>query len=128
MAEYDIMAQPIDNENPCAADYDPKWKMLSTERRTTMAPQLAKQSEERFKEDADKLNAPAPGQYDPNVKATERRTTAAPRLSKMQEDRFDIPADKLNAPAPGQYDPNIRATERRMTAGPQLEKMTVDRF
>ena len=74
------------------------------------------------------MNAPAPGQYDPNVKATERRTTAAPQLAKMSEDRFDIPADKLNAPAPGQYDPNIKATERRMTAGPQLDKMTVERF
>ena len=45
-------------------------------------------SEDRFDIPADKLNAPAPGQYDPNIKATERRMTAGPQLDKMTVERF----------------------------------------
>lgn len=46
--------------NPDVGSYDPRRKFLSTERRTTMAPMLDKQTEERFRDDKEKLAAMAP--------------------------------------------------------------------
>lgn len=46
--EYDIMPQQTLPNNPDVGSYDPRRKFLSTERRTTMAPMLDKQTEERF--------------------------------------------------------------------------------
>lgn len=76
------MPQQTLPNNPDVGSYDPRRKFLSTERRTTMAPMLDKQTEERFRDDKEKLAAMAPNQYDPSTKATDRRTTAAPQLDK----------------------------------------------
>ena len=61
---------------PAPDVYDPQTKII--DRRNTSAPQLDKQTDDRFKMNKDQLNAPAPDIYDPSTKMIDRRDTAAP--------------------------------------------------
>ena len=115
--EYDLLPVHVKHDAPAVGEYDPKTKFLSTERRTTMAPELDKMTEERFIEDKKALN-PAANQYDVNTKLTDRRNTAAPMLDKQTSERFGMDKDQLNAPACNQYAVDTKAVDRRTTMAP----------